>query len=176
VCADSSSNEPIDSLISVTIYIPLSEDDFNSSHTTGCIDISAPDVATPSRHPQVPNTDFTFRKRVLDSHNQPERPRRPGEAGDGPELSLSCAELYSEEGEVVVARNMTLGAGCSDVSPPREQYRKHGIINIYLTQDQKKQAYARILLGTLGVAVVGVAFAVGIGCTERPPKPKNRPE
>ena len=43
-------------------------------------------------------------------------------------------------------------------------------------QEQKQQAYDRIMLGTLAVAMIGLAFAVGIGCTERPPKPKNRPE
>ena len=43
-------------------------------------------------------------------------------------------------------------------------------------QEQIEESYIRMMLGTLGVAVIGLAFAVGIGCTERPPKPKNRPE
>jgi hypothetical protein len=173
-CTDSVSGERIDHLVNVALYVSLRSGSGNSSGVvTGCLEISAPPTATPSRHPQIPNTDFTFRTRVLRSVNGPEEP--------GPRVSCYQylqTQLGSEDEDatVVLARTMTLGDGCSDVWPHREKYRKKGLINIYLTEEQKEESYVRILLGTLGVAVIGLAFAIGIGCTERPPKPKNRPE
>ena len=61
----------------------------------------------------------------------------PEEPGPG----VSCyqylqTQLSSEDEDdtVVIARTMTLGDSCSDVLPHREKYRKHGLINIYLTK------------------------------------------
>lgn len=46
---------------------------------------------------------------------------------------MSCYEYYSQYQDVVRARNMTLGKSCDDIKPHKEKYRKHGLINIYLT-------------------------------------------
>lgn len=37
----------------------------NSSQCRHCVDICAPGMAVPARHPQIPYTDFTFDKRVV---------------------------------------------------------------------------------------------------------------
>ena len=92
ILTDSTSHKRIDDDVHITIFIPLTDEGVvvaytciiplslslslslsvsaecdNSSCTTvrGCIDISAPSIATPARHPQIPNTDFSFGTRVL---------------------------------------------------------------------------------------------------------------
>ena len=67
VCLDSSTGERIDHLVNITLYLPLNETGLCDSDCRGCVDISAPPTATPSRHPQIPHSDFTFSTRVLQS-------------------------------------------------------------------------------------------------------------
>jgi hypothetical protein len=164
---NSTSGKRIDNFVDVTIFISVDSAecvDTTNCNVSGCIDIRAPGEATPRRHPHIPHTDYTFQKRVLGSVNPPA----------GPPAGTSCSEHFQVENQTI--QELTLEGSCNGVRPHREKYRKQGLITINLTEEQKKRSEACILLGTLGVAVIGLAFAVGIGCTERPPKPKNRPE
>ena len=54
-----------------------------------------------------------------------------------PEMSTggkSCSEYYHEQLLLLDVWSLSLGKGCHEVQPMREKYRRHGLINIYLTQ------------------------------------------
>ena len=44
------------------------------------------------------------------------------------------------------------------------------------SQDDREAASFRVMMAALLVAVVGIAFAIGIACTDRPAQPKNSTE
>ena len=51
-------------------------------------------------------------------------------------------------------------------------------VSVYVcsAQEQKDQSFRAVLLATLGIAALGVAFVISIACTDRPPKPKTSAE
>lgn len=147
----------------ITVHIHLQVDKKHCNHTchvNACVSITAPLEAQPVRMPHILE-DYTFNTTVFHGARHPK---------DG----CKCSAFTHESKKNVL--HLDKCKENSVVKPAGEKFRHHGLIVVWLEQDDREAASFRIMLAALAVAAIAIAFAAAIACTDRPTQPKNSTE